>query len=118
MMERISQRTEDDCVICVLAMVMGPPYNYETRWPWSERNSAHPMRGDERRAFFRCAIHVRQNHLTVPMQLFGSVRVVVDIDGRRLALFETQQGSWELTVVSVRGNDVLGSNLDRTRCDV
>ena len=29
MMERISQRTEDDCVICVLAMVMGPPYNYE-----------------------------------------------------------------------------------------
>ncbi len=29
MMEKISQRTEDDCVICVLAMVMGPPYNYE-----------------------------------------------------------------------------------------
>jgi hypothetical protein len=28
-MEKISQRTEDDCVICVLAMVMGPPYNYE-----------------------------------------------------------------------------------------
>jgi hypothetical protein len=28
-MERISQRTEDDCVTCVLAMVMGPPYNYE-----------------------------------------------------------------------------------------
>src|SRR5215472_13324994 len=29
MMERISQRTEDDCVICVLAMVMGQPYTYE-----------------------------------------------------------------------------------------
>ena len=28
-MEKIPQRTEDDCVICVLAMVMGPPYNYE-----------------------------------------------------------------------------------------
>jgi len=29
MMEKISQRTEDDCVICVVAMVMGPPYTYE-----------------------------------------------------------------------------------------
>lgn len=28
-MEKISQRTGDDCVICVLAMVMGPPYTYE-----------------------------------------------------------------------------------------
>lgn len=28
-MEKISQRTKDDCVICVLAMVMGPPYTYE-----------------------------------------------------------------------------------------
>jgi hypothetical protein len=29
MMEPISQRTSDDCVICALAMVMGPPYTYE-----------------------------------------------------------------------------------------
>lgn len=28
-MEKISQRTKEDCVICVLAMVMGPPYSYE-----------------------------------------------------------------------------------------
>ena len=28
-MEKISQRTSDDCVICVLAMVMGQPYTYE-----------------------------------------------------------------------------------------
>jgi hypothetical protein len=28
-MEKISQRTEDDCVVCVLAMVMGAPYTYE-----------------------------------------------------------------------------------------
>lgn len=28
-MEKISQRTGDDCLICVLAMVMGPPYSYE-----------------------------------------------------------------------------------------
>ena len=29
MITRIPQRTQDDCVTCVLAMVMGPPYNYE-----------------------------------------------------------------------------------------
>ena len=28
-MEKISHRTADDCVICVLTMVMGPPYTYE-----------------------------------------------------------------------------------------
>jgi hypothetical protein len=29
MMEKISQRTHDDCTVCVVAMVMGPPYTYE-----------------------------------------------------------------------------------------
>jgi hypothetical protein len=29
MIERIPQREMDDCAICVAAMVMGPPYNYE-----------------------------------------------------------------------------------------
>lgn len=29
MIVRIPQRTQDDCVICTLAMVMGPPYSYE-----------------------------------------------------------------------------------------
>jgi len=29
LMEKISQRTEADCVVCVLAMVMGQPYTYE-----------------------------------------------------------------------------------------
>ena len=29
MMEKISQRTPDECSICVVAMVMGPPYTYE-----------------------------------------------------------------------------------------
>ena len=28
-MEKISQRAKDDCVICVLTMIMGPPYTYE-----------------------------------------------------------------------------------------
>jgi len=29
MMEKTPQRTRDDCTICALAMVMGPPYTYE-----------------------------------------------------------------------------------------
>lgn len=29
MITRIPQRTKDDCTICVVAMVMGPPYTYE-----------------------------------------------------------------------------------------
>jgi hypothetical protein len=28
-MEPINQRTDDDCSICAVAMVMGPPYTYE-----------------------------------------------------------------------------------------
>lgn len=29
MIARIPQRTQDDCAICAVAMVMGPPYSYE-----------------------------------------------------------------------------------------
>lgn len=29
MIARIPQRTHDDCIICAVAMVMGPPYTYE-----------------------------------------------------------------------------------------
>jgi hypothetical protein len=29
MISRIPQRTEDDCFICTVAMIMGPPYSYE-----------------------------------------------------------------------------------------
>lgn len=29
MMEPISQRTKDDCTICVVSMVMGTPFSYE-----------------------------------------------------------------------------------------
>jgi hypothetical protein len=42
-MEKISQRTKDDCVICVLAMVMGPPYTYERvvqdskKYQWTDK---------------------------------------------------------------------------------
>lgn len=37
MILRIPQRKEDDCVICTVAMVMGPPYTYERVERDSER---------------------------------------------------------------------------------
>lgn len=43
-MEKISQRTGDDCLICVLAMVMGPPYTYEIV---SEDSKKYRRRGDQ-----------------------------------------------------------------------
>ena len=48
------------------------------------------VRRDERRPFFGSAIHIRRKELAVPMELLGSVRVVVDLDRNRLTFFETQ----------------------------
>jgi hypothetical protein len=44
MMEKISQRTHDDCTICAVAMVMGPPYTYERVLQDSKR---YPMADSE-----------------------------------------------------------------------
>ena len=62
----------------------------ETGWTRSEHNPAHSARRNERRPFFRSAIHVSGNHLAVPVQLLGSVRVIVHFDRRCLTFFETQ----------------------------
>src|SRR6266852_3623840 len=70
----------------------------ETGWTRSEYNLAHSACRDERRPFFRGAIHVRRNKLSVPVQLLRSVRVIVYLDRYRLSFFETKQRSWELTV--------------------
>jgi hypothetical protein len=50
----------------------------------------------------------------VPVQLLGRVRVVVDLYYHGLALLETQQRSWELTVIGYRRNDVLRRDFHRT----
>src|SRR5216684_1483327 len=70
----------------------------ETGWTRSEHNPAHSACRDERRPFFRSAIHVRRNKLSVPVQLLRSVRVIVYLDRYRLAFFETKLLSCELTV--------------------
>jgi len=62
----------------------------ETRWSGSENYSARSARRDEGRSFFGSAIHVSGDHLAMPVQLLGSVCVVVDFDSRWLIFFETQ----------------------------
>ncbi len=85
----------------------------KTRWARSECNPPHPVRRNKRCTFFRSAIHVSGNHLAVPMQLLGSVRVVADFYAHGLPLFKTEDRSWELTVIGYRRNDVLRSDLNR-----
>ena len=48
MLIRIPQRAEDDCAICTVAMVMGPPYDYErvladsAKYPKINPNGKYP----------------------------------------------------------------------------
>src|SRR6266478_26121 len=81
----------------------------------SEHNPSHPVRRDERCPFFRRAIHIRGNELSMPMQLLRGVRIVVYFHRNRLAIFEAQQRSWELTVVRDCRHNAFRCDLDR-RC--
>jgi hypothetical protein len=72
------------------------------------------MRRNEWCTFFRRAIHLCRDHLTVPMQLLGGIGVVVDLNGGGLIFFETQQRSWELTVIRYRRDDMLWRDFNRT----
>src|SRR5712692_1319672 len=89
----------------------------EAGWTRSEHNPAHSACWDERRPFFRSAIHIRRNKLSVPVQLLRGLRVVVHLNRHRLAFLEPQQGSGELPVVGDRREDAFRRNLDRTRAD-
>ena len=55
------------------------------------------MRGNEGCSFFRSAVHIDRYGLAVPVQLFGSIGVIMDIDNDLPALLETQQRSGENT---------------------
>ena len=48
--------------------------------PWGKRNAAHSMRGNKWWLFFRRAIQIWRNELSVPMQLFWRVWVVVNLN--------------------------------------
>jgi len=67
---------------------------------------------DEGRAFFRSAVHIGRDELTMPMQLLGRVGVVTDVDGDALAFFQAEHRTWKLAVVRSGGDNVLGRNLE------
>src|SRR5665647_3710687 len=64
-----------------------------------EGDAAHAMRGNEWRSFFRCAVHVDRYGLAVPVQLFGSIGVVMNIDHHLPAFPEAQQRPGKLPVI-------------------
>src|SRR5712692_10976619 len=78
-------------VVCVIET--------ETGRSRSEHDTAHSVRRDEGRPFFRRAIHVRRNKLSVPVQLLRSVRVVVNVNDNLMHFFEQKQRYGEMKVV-------------------
>lgn len=64
-----------------------------------EFEPVHPMRGNKGRAFFGRAIDFAANLLTVPVNEFRRVGIVVHSDSGALAFLDAQQGSRILPVV-------------------
>jgi hypothetical protein len=89
----------------------------ETRGTRRKREPAHVVRGNIWRSFFGGAIDIIRDELSVPVQLFRRVRVVVDVDGGLLAFLKAQQRAGKLAIVSDAGQNVLGRNFDRGRRD-
>jgi hypothetical protein len=72
-----------------------------------EGDAAHAMRGNEGRSFFRSAVHIDRYGLAVPVQLFGRIGVVMDIDNDLPAFLEAQKGPGKLPVIGGGRNDVV-----------
>ena len=75
------------------------------------------VRRHKRRAFLGCAVHIAGDHLSVPVDEFRCIRVVMDINNDPLPLLESQQWSGELAAVERGRNDVFGRQFDETRSD-
>ena len=65
------------------------------------------MRENEGRSFFRSAVHVDRYGLAVPVQLFGRIGVVMDIDNNLPAFLQTQQRPRKLPVIGGGRNDAV-----------
>jgi hypothetical protein len=62
----------------------------KARWIRSEGETAHAVSGDGRSAFLGGSIHIGGNALAMPVQLFGSVGVVEDVDDCGAAFLEPE----------------------------
>jgi hypothetical protein len=80
----------------------------------SERQSPHPVRGDVRGAFLGGSVDIHGQGLPVPVQLFGGVGVVVDIDDYGFTFGKAQEGPGELAVVNGGRHHPVGRQLYQT----
>ena len=90
----------------------------EARWPRREFDPPHAARGNEWRALLRGAVHIGRYLLAVPVQLLGRIRLVVNVHGNRLALFEADEWPRELAIVGGERDDPFWRDLDGRRLDV
>jgi hypothetical protein len=75
---------------------------------WREGDAPPAVRRNERGAFLGGSIDVDRNFLTVPMQLFRCVRILVNFDRYLPPFFETKQRSRKLPILCNRRNDSFG----------
>src|SRR5580693_10092450 len=80
-------------------------------------DTTHPMRRDEGGPLLGGTIDIARKHLSVPMNEFRHVGIVVDIDHEPLSLLQRDQWPGELTVVERRRYDMLRRKLDETGGD-
>ncbi len=90
MMEKISQRTEDDCVVCVLAMVMGPPYTYERVL---EDSKKYPRRDVEGRTIAWWIDYLKNKGFEIELRPLLDLRSFSDLasipeDSRAMLVFQ------------------------------
>ena len=71
------------------------------------------MCGNKWCPFFRRAIHIWRNELSVPMQLFWRVCVVVNLNRYWLALLESQERTGKLILVGEGRDNVFISDVNR-----
>jgi hypothetical protein len=71
-------------------------------WFRHEGDAAHAMRRNVWRSLLGGAINISRNELAMPVQLFGRLGVVVDIDDDPLTFRKPHQRSRKLAVVKRR----------------
>ncbi len=79
---------------------------------WCERNPAFPVGGNKGRTFLGGAVHVDRNFLTMPMQLFRRIRIVVNVDCDPAAPLEAKQRPGKLAIVHGGRHDSFGRDFD------
>jgi hypothetical protein len=86
-------------------------------WCGCELVSAIAVRGDRRSVFFLDSVDFGGNEETVPVDEFGRVGVVDDVDGDWLALLHAEDGAGRGSVVTDGGEYAVGGEFDGDRGD-